>query len=129
MNVEIALYAMLHDHAGVQSIVADRIYPIYLPQSPTFPACAYNRTSSRTISALKADTNLIEARFEVAAFSKSYDECIQLADQIRQALQRNRGSIAGVVVEDVTIDDINDAYEPDFEIHESTIDVSILYRT
>ena len=129
MGIETALYTLLHGRAELEALVDVRIYPMYLPQSPTFPACAYNRTSSRIISLLKNDTNLIEARYEVAAFSKTYNECIEVADQIRQALQRQRGTISGVVIDDITIDDISQDYEQEFEIFESTTDITISYRT
>ena len=129
MSIEATLYSLLSADAAVAALVSDRIYPIYLPQTPTYPAVAYRRNSTSPVSLLSADTNLLAARFEVAAFSKSFDQCIDLADKLRAALQRYQGTVGGVVVEDIMLDNIDQSYEPDFEVYESTLDITIHYRT
>jgi hypothetical protein len=129
MSIENAIYTMLNGHAGLSALVGVRIYPMYLPQTPTLPACAYRLTSAQTISLLATDTNIIEARYEIAVFSKTYDQCVATADQLRQALQRQSGTVETVVILDITIDNIDQSFDQDFEIYEITTDVTISYRT
>lgn len=129
MSIENAIYTMLNGHAGLSALVGVRIYPMYLPQTPTFPACAYRRTSSQAVSLLATDTDIIDGRYEVAVFSKTYDECLATANELRKALQRQRGTVSDIVILDITIDDIAESFEQDFEIYEITTDVTISYRT
>lgn len=126
--IERALFSRLADFAGLKALVIARIYPLHLPQKTKFPCVAYRRVSSVPINLLSSDTDIMQASFDVAAFSKTADQCFNVADQIRLALQRWQGTESGVVIMDCMLKNIDQDYEPDLEIYESELSFEITFR-
>lgn len=128
MSIESAVYTRLAGYAGVSALVGTRIYPLYLPQTPTYPCIAYRKQDATPISLLSADTNIIESRFEIGSFSNTFDQMISLENEVRLAMQRLSGTVDSMVIMDTTIVDMVHNYEADLEIHESTVTVRITHR-
>jgi len=126
--IENAIYSRLSGFAGLSALVNARIYPLHLPQKPSYPCVAYRRVSSKPISLLAADTDIMESTFDIASFSKEEDESFIVAEQIRLALQRWSGTEATVVVMDCMLLNIDQNYEPDLEIYESELSFMVTYR-
>jgi hypothetical protein len=132
-TVEDALYARLSTFAGLVALGA-KVYPKRVPQDAGYPAITYQRISGVRISAMGRDTGLAHPRFQVSAFSggtasvSAYDHATQIAAQIRAALQRFRGTVAGVEIQDIFIDNDTDIGDPNSEIEGIATDVVVWAR-
>ena len=126
MNIEKALRTRLTDELSAQ--ISARCYPDHLPQSPTYPAIAYRRSTVDPISKLSDDNGMTRAGFDVAVFSKSFDECVTVTDLVQAALQRYSGTVETIDIVDISIDNLDEDYEPDWEVWQRTLDITIWYR-
>lgn len=71
--------------SGLQGLVADRVYPIRLPEPATFPAITYMQVSLTT--AARSQSGLvITPRMRVNCWATSYDAAQALAVQVVSAL-------------------------------------------
>jgi len=126
--IEDAIYSKMSGFAGLSALVGNRIYPMHLPQKPTYPCVAYRRVSSKPVNLLSNDSDIMTAVFDIASFSKSADSCYSVADQIRLCLQRWQGTESGIIIMDSMLINIDQDYEPDLEIYESSLSFEITFR-
>ena len=85
----------LLQHEAFDNLVKDRLFPVIIPQTRSFPAVSYN-----TIVAtpdLTKDTTLQDTlTFQVSVFSTSYAEVYEVYEVIRDRLHRFEGIVNGV---------------------------------
>jgi hypothetical protein len=103
-----ALFSRLSGYAGLTALVGARIYPRLLPQNPTYPAVTYDRISAERQSAMGSDSGLVSGRWQVSSWGKTYTDARDIAEQVRKALQRYRGTSSGTVIQDIFIESEND---------------------
>lgn len=84
--IEAQLRRRLIDDVAVSGMIAERLYPNPLPQNPTLPAADYQLISSIAPVDLEGKESLERPRFQINAWSKSYDEAKALAAAIKTAL-------------------------------------------
>ena len=113
MSVGKAIYARLVAHAGTTALVGTRVYPLRLPQGPTYPAIRYQVISAPREHAMGADTGTVHARVQVDCWATTYAGAKALAAQVILALSRWGGTSGGVVVEHVFLENEIDRFEPD----------------
>lgn len=131
MSIEGAIYARLSNYSALAALVSDRIYPVHLPQDSALPAVVFQKVSGIPVPALVADTDLIEARYQVTCIAESYDAATgvkAVADQVRAALRRYKGTLDSTKIEDVQIIDETDLYDDDDKLYLVAIDVFTTYR-
>ena len=128
MTMENALYSRLSGHAGLSALVGVRVYPLRLPQDTTLPAVTYTRVGTRRLRAMGSDPGLARARFQVAAWAATFAAGRDAGEQIRAALQRWRGTLEGVVVQDSFFETEVDVYEPDTETYQRTLNFEIIHE-
>jgi len=117
--------ALLTSQVGAQ--ISNRVYPVMLPDTPTYPAAAYQQVSAERIEVdgypiLRDDTYLL------AVLAETYGAAISQADTILDALiAYDPASAAG----SMSIVDQGDDYDNDFQLWEKgmTVRVSHLART
>lgn len=133
--IEKALRSILVNTAAVSAIVSTRIYQSKLPQNPTYPAIVFIKQGNDMINRLATDTDIAETRFDVIAASQTADATASLADEIRTALQRYKGSTAGTgfdggatTILDCWVMNMDSDYESDLELYFSTVDIKIVHR-
>lgn len=131
MSIEAALVAELKAHAGLAALIGTRIYPLKLPQSATFPAVTYQRISGPRVSCMGGDS-LAHPRFQFDCWATGYLDALDVAAQVRAALQRTSGTIgsgsntaSGVAI--YLINEIDD-YEPDTEYYRVTLDFIVWHE-
>ncbi len=113
MSIEIAIRARLAGFAGLSALVGTRIYPNFIPEGSTLPAIAYEVISAERESAMGADIGTSHFRIQLTIFATSYSETGQLLDvatQTRLALQRFSGTVAGVEICNIFIENDLDIY-------------------
>ncbi len=117
MAIEEAVYSRLSTFAGLTALVGappnDRIYRVRLPQDVTLPAVRFAKVAVERIGAMGADPGLARARYQFSCWANDPDQARDVAEQIRAALQRWRGTEAGVVIQDSFFETEVDLFEPD----------------
>lgn len=83
MNIAENLFNTLKTITQIDS----RIYPLVLPQKPTYPAIVYQRVSSLDIGTIEGTESLDMGRFQIKVFSKSYKESVAIAELVKSAMQ------------------------------------------
>lgn len=126
--VEKAIYSKLSGDADVSGLVSSRIYPVNLPQTPTYPAIVYSRVSGQRAHSLSGASNIASPRVQVDAFATTYSGAKDLAAKIRAALNGFRGTVAGITIHGIFLESDNDIFDDDFEIYRITSDYFIHYK-
>ena len=106
--IEDAIYTRLSGFSGLTALTSTRIYPGELPPNVNidedFPdSVVYFPVSGERISAMGSDTGLVRERFQFDGWSRTYDGANAIREQLRLALQRWRGTVATVVIQDTFI--------------------------
>lgn len=92
MSIEANTYSFLSSQAGITNIVASRIYPLHLPQNPTYPAMLYSLISSNHLTSLAESVGMVRARIQFDVYSTSLADCVNGIEALRQALQKYSGN-------------------------------------
>jgi len=107
--IEEAIFTRLSNFAGLTALIgappACRLFPRLNMQDVTYPSVTFMRVSAHRESAMGADPGLVHARFQLDAWDIDRDNCRDVTEQLRQALQRWRGLVAGVTVQDTFLED------------------------
>lgn len=103
MKAEEITYALLTGAGAVTSIVAARIFPVVLPLKQPSPALVYELVSATRVPAIDAQspTHLTRSRVQVNLISKDFAVTRTLRNAVMQAMQFQRGVLAGVQVHSV----------------------------
>lgn len=126
--IEDGLQDRLANYAGLSALISARVYASHLPQAVTLPAVAYHKMNSVPISVLSEDTDVFDTEFDIGCFANTYDEANAVALQVLTALQRYSGTNATVVILDCMIRGVNNSFETEFEIYETTVSILISHR-
>jgi hypothetical protein len=126
--IEQHLYQRLTGFAGLTALVATRVYPQKLPQEPTYPAVTYLTVSALRESAMSADPGVARRRFSVIAWGATFTSASDVAEQVRAALQRYKGTLDGTEVLDSYIVLTRDLYNDDAKVFSVVNDFDIAYR-
>ena len=97
INTRLLAVAAVTDLVGVGADA--RIYPVERQQGSANPSITYQRVTNPKESAMGADTGLTIPRFQVDCYADTYREVDDLAEAVRGALQRWKGTVLGVVVQ------------------------------
>jgi hypothetical protein len=128
MTVEAAIKTRMEAHVGLAALVSDRIYPHHLPQQPAYPAVSYHIIGARPRDrAMGGDSGIAFKRVQVSCWGKSYGQAVQVAEQVRQALQRWSGTEAGTAVQDIYLENQNEFFEADLGIYHHALDFEVVY--
>ncbi len=85
--------------AGIRKIIKDgklvgsRIYPLALPQRPTFPAVVYQRITEPGDYTLSGDTNWRFIRLQLTWYDDDYDDLRDLVDSANALLSGYTGTV------------------------------------
>ena len=80
MTIGILLHAGLAGDSGISSIVGARIYPLKLPQSPTYEAISYERISN---TGQDGTSNRKESRWQINCWARTYAEAQTLSAAVK----------------------------------------------
>lgn len=116
--IEKSIFAQLYAHPGLNALVADRVYPVVLPQGVTLPALTYQVISDVPESDLDGDSDLRNLRVQVYGWSEGYAECKNIALQIRAAMD-------GAQAFSATRTTGRDHYEATKHLHYSHLEFSV----
>ncbi len=122
MAVEDALYTLLN--AGA-SAVTGRIYPMLLPQNPTYPAITYMLIDADRPEDLSGGIGLAVPQFQIDSWADDPDEMRTLATQVRQTLHGYNGNVSGLVISGISFVTEHDQFEPTTRIYRRMTEFNI----
>ena len=114
--IETAIRSILINDATVKAITT-RVYPVALPQSPTYPLILYTKITGMRDHHLQGPSGHAHPRFQIEAWAKTYTEAKTLADAIREALDGYSGTAAGTKIGSCLIESEQDIYESEIEVY------------
>lgn len=124
MTIEIAIKTYLSTKIGITNLVSTRIYYSTLPQTPTYPAISFFRISNIR----QHDLDIGSVYYQFDCWSLTYIQSVELSNEIRLALQREKRVISGIpIIQGVFLNE-TDMYENDTKIFHVALDVKIIYR-
>jgi len=112
MRLEEAVYAYLISEPAVHAKIAERLYPLLLPQKCILPAVAYTLVSVDRTPALQKDTGYTRAVLQYSCHAKSYREAVMVAHLLKNALQDFSGNMNGLMIGAVLVVSEMADYEP-----------------
>ena len=114
MSVETDLYDALVADSAVGAVIADRIYPVVMPDNVTYPALAYSVISTTPIGS----NGCYRTRIQVDGYATSYATIKSLRDAVL-ALANGRN--------DYTPQINADLWEDDLDLYHQPIDILIVH--
>ena len=92
---------ILGNNADVSSIVGNKVYPLVANQDTEYPFVVYRRENVIPTDTKDRYVFSFESNIEILAVSEDYDESLELADKISNALNGKEGIIAGFDVKEI----------------------------
>ena len=123
-----ALYDLLSTDAGVSALVSTRIFPAIMEQGVTMPALCYTIIGGTKVAALTQDTDIAETLVQIDCYAETYPAVRDLHQAVLTALQRYEGTNAGIVIDDIVVEDEQDIREEDTKLFRTSVDYLVRFR-
>jgi hypothetical protein len=114
--------------ADVAALVGDRVYPLWLPQSPTYPALCYRTISTQQPMCHDGPVDLETRRVQFDGYAENFAEVNALARALRKALNGFRGDMAGLDVQSCLLESVIDDWGDAAGVWRVTVDFTMMYR-
>lgn len=111
VDLKQAIAAALLADASLAAKCGDRVYPTALPQTATLPAVGYWFTGSEHTASLTGAAGMRSVRVRFEILTRLVSDMEALAEVIRNRFQGLIGTISGVSIAFVTLEDERDRYE------------------
>ena len=95
------IYSRLSTDGYITAYIGTKIYPDITPQNVQYPFVVYTITNSLPVDYKDGQSNLEEITLQVDVYTQSYDETQDLANLIRNRLDRFTGTVEGVEVQTI----------------------------
>jgi len=118
MTINTDIFTSLTNHAGLSALVSSRLYPIKLPQKPTYPLIKYQRVTNEHINSLTGSSGLNKSRYQFDIYSETHSAAGDIADQL--ALAMASGSYQSILLSTADLD-----FDDNAEKYRITIDYSV----
>lgn len=115
--IESKIYSHLSTTTALTAIVSTRIYPLILPQEPTYPAIAYSRLTADRLYSLGGYLGWEHPMMTIDIYTETYKQAKELTTSIQTAMNAAT-AFSSLLVSDV------DYYEPDMNVYRVVMDFS-----
>jgi hypothetical protein len=95
------IYSRLSTDGAILAYVGSKIYPDIVPQNVQYPFVVYTITNSIPVDYKDGQSNLEEISLQVDVYTQNYDDTQDLANLIRNRLDRFVGTVEGVEVQSI----------------------------
>ena len=95
------IYGRLSTSTNITAIVGTNIYPDITPQNVDYPFVVYTITNSLPVDYKDGQSNLEEITLQIDVYTQSYDDTQDLANLIRNRLDRFTGTAEGIDVQTI----------------------------
>jgi len=125
-TLEEAIYTDLTTFAAVTAIASTRGYPELIPETAAMPAWAYQTISANREPIHSGSSDLTEQVIQITCQAASYASAKALAGAIRARLHGFKGTLSGVKVHRIVVDNDQDGLA-DEDGATVRLDVSVFY--
>ena len=95
------IYSRLSTDGSITAYIGTKIYPDITPQNVQYPFVVYTITNSLPVDYKDGQSNLEEITLQVDVYTQSYDDTQDLANLIRNRLDRFTGTTEGIDVQTI----------------------------
>jgi NAD-dependent SIR2 family protein deacetylase len=95
------IYARLSTSSNITAIISTNIYPDITPQNVDYPFIVYSIIDSNPVDFKDGQSNLEEIDLQIDVYTQNYDTTQNLANLIRNRLDRFVGTVEGVEVQTI----------------------------
>jgi hypothetical protein len=138
MRAEKAVHTLLAAASAVTTLLGApqapataNIWAGQAPQGVAFPVIVVEHISARELTTIDANSafGLNQARLQVTAIAKTYNDVKAVLEQIRIALNYQRGTVSGVRVISIIRDTVGpDLRDDDRKLFSQSIDFQVTYQ-
>lgn len=122
-----ALRSFVLADAAIAALVADRVYPLTLPQGVTLPAMTYQVVFGEHPVIHDGPQGLARARVQFDCWAERYSETVAIAGALRTVLNGYRGAMGAIPDVVAKVAGELDGWEPDVRAFRKTVDFQIWY--
>ena len=128
MSIQVgsAIVELINSNENLMAMVGDRILPIVAFDDTEFPYIAYRRKS--LIPAYTKDSHSVEDSvfIDIAVVSESYEQSLDIAQEVLKTLDRKRGLHCDVDINDIRL---SDSEEEAAEVYMQRLEFEVLINT
>lgn len=106
------IVTLLQTRPAVRDLVAERIYPTWLPKGAARPNVVYHEIDGVSEEHLKGAGGVRHTRLQYDVLADTAIEANQVREQLRLALQGYRGAAGDEDVLGVSVADLRSSFEP-----------------
>ena len=129
LQVGKAIYNILSNDAKIIDSVEHKIYPLIADTGTTFPFIVYRRTGIEPSDSKDRFIYSENTYVEVVIASDKYNESIEIADLVKNALQGKKGNYSGINIHDIRMTNADEDYIEDTFIQNLTFNIKTNGRT
>ena len=129
LQVGKAIYNILSNDAKIIDSVEHKIYPLIADTGTTFPFIVYRRTGIEPSDSKDRFIYSENTYVEVVIASDKYNESIEIADLVKDALQGKKGNYSGINIHDIRMTNADEDYVEDTFIQNLTFNIKTNGRT
>ena len=129
LQVGKAIYNILSNDAKIIDSVEHKIYPLIADTGTTFPFIVYRRTGIEPSDSKDRFIYSENTYVEVFIASDKYNESIEIADLVKDALQGKKGNYSGINIHDIRMTNADEDYIEDTFIQNLTFNIKTNGRT
>lgn len=129
LQVGKAIYNILSNDAKIIDSVEHKIYPLIADTGTTFPFIVYRRTGIEPSDSKDRFIYSENTYVEVVIASDKYNESIEIADLVKDALQGRKGNYSGINIHDIRMTNADEDYIEDTFIQNLTFNIKTNGRT
>ena len=116
------LYTLLQSFATVTNLVGERVHPIKLPQSPSFPAIVANKISKIPMYTNDGVDSTNNQFYQVRTWDETHEGAVALADIVEGLLSGYRGGMGSRILGAVFLLNRIDDIEPETGLYSQILD-------
>lgn len=124
-----AVYQLLSSDTGVTEKVENRIYPLIADQGTIYPFIIYKRTGIEPMTSKDRFICSEVTSVDVIIASDRYDESIEVAELVKDALIGKNGIYSGIKITDIDMISADEDYIEDTFIQNLTFNIKTNGRT
>lgn len=129
MTIEEALWSGCTGYLAINNLIGQRLYPVKLPQNPTYPAVIYRRVSNFGLLTHGGPVGFDTARFQFDYYGANYSDCRSVANAFRTYLEGYTGLMDEVCLSVVVFLNEMDEWGDEVEVYRISQDYKIIYNT
>lgn len=132
-NILEALYSRLSGQSAVTDLIGTRLYPVPAPQNASLPFATFQRVSTtRGREVANGPNGLVRTRVQFDVYDTvetggGRASVLAVANAVRGALDGFRGTVAGVEIKQIIVEDDRDLYDDASGLARANFDALIFH--